>query len=151
MSWLYAVRDCEGFEHAALVDPSPAALKSAGEIVGIGPERQFTSLEEALAAVTADGLIDVTPAPFHQYTTTMALQAGLAVLSERPPCFVAVDAGSLPDAMIKHLRDLGHTVVVMPHAARTSRSNYRRTAKDVCQLALGLAESYSSSTSRTLQ
>lgn len=78
-------------------------------------------------------------------------QAGLAVLSERPPCFVAVDAGSLPDAMIKHLRDLGHTVVVMPHAARTSRSNYRRTAKDVCQLALGLAESYSSSTSRTLQ
>lgn len=78
-------------------------------------------------------------------------QAGLTVLSERPPCLVAVDAGALPDAMIKHLRDRGHTVIVMPTAGRPNRSNYRRTAKDVCQLAMGLADSCQAPSSRTLQ
>ena len=49
-SWIYAVRDCEGFEHVALVDPNPDALRMAGEIVGVPPERQFTQLEDAVAS-----------------------------------------------------------------------------------------------------
>lgn len=83
-SWLWAVRECDGFEHVALVDPNPAALRSAGEVVGVGPERQFTSLEEALSKVEADGLIDVTPAPCHESTSCAAMRAGLHVLAEKP-------------------------------------------------------------------
>lgn len=92
-SWLYAVRESEGFRHVALVDPSEAALASAGDIVGVPPERRFTRLEEALRAVEADGLIDCTPAPFHPVTTTAALEAGLHVLVEKPI------ADTLPAAM----------------------------------------------------
>ncbi len=77
--------------------------------------------------------------------------AGFLVLNDRPPCLVAVDAGSLPDDMIRHLRDRGHTVVVMPTVGRPSRSSFRRTAKDVCQLALGLADSFPETSARTLQ
>jgi hypothetical protein len=77
--------------------------------------------------------------------------AGFSVLNDRPPSLVAVDAGALPDDMIRHLRDRGHTVVVMPTVGRPSRSNYRRSAKDVCQLALGLADCMPEPAVRTLQ
>lgn len=106
VSWLYAVRECEGFEHAALVDPSPAALASAGEIVGVDPERQFTSLEEALETVKADGLIDVTPAPCHEITTISALQAGLPVLVEKPISDTLESAQAMVNAARRHDRVL---------------------------------------------
>jgi hypothetical protein len=77
--------------------------------------------------------------------------AGFSVLNDRPPCLVAVDAGALPEEMIVHLRDQGHTVVVMPTVGRPSRSSYRRTAKDVCQLAMGLADCMPGTAARTLQ
>ena len=84
MSWIYAVRECEGFEHVALVDPNPASLANAREVLGLPEDRCFSAIEAALAAVEADGLIDCTPAPFHKRTTIPALKAGLHVLSEKP-------------------------------------------------------------------
>jgi predicted dehydrogenase len=84
VSWLYAVPECEGFKHVALVDPDEEALASAGAIVGVPPERRFTRLRDALANVEADGLIDVTPVPYHRDTTIAALEAGLHVLVEKP-------------------------------------------------------------------
>ena len=83
-SWIYAVRDCDGFEHAALVDPNPDALRMAAEILRLPSERLFTNVEDAVGAVEADGLIDCTPVPCHEYTTTLALRAGLHVLAEKP-------------------------------------------------------------------
>jgi predicted dehydrogenase len=84
MSWLFAVRESNGFHHVAVVDPSEDALKAAGEILGLGPDRRYTQLADALAAVEADGLIDVTPAPYHKITTLAAIRAGLHVLVEKP-------------------------------------------------------------------
>ncbi len=84
LSWLYAARECDGFKHVALVDPSPAALANAGEITGVPSERWFNSVEEAVATVEADGLIDCTPAPCHESTTIAALEGGLHVLVEKP-------------------------------------------------------------------
>ncbi|HEV2473958.1 MAG TPA: Gfo/Idh/MocA family oxidoreductase [Chthonomonadales bacterium] len=84
VSWLYAVRDCDGFELVALVDPDEHALYTAGEIAGVPREARFSDLEEALASVKADGLIDVTPAPCHEETSVTALRAGLPVLVEKP-------------------------------------------------------------------
>ncbi len=83
-SWLYAVQECEGFQNVALVDPNQEALVAAGAVTGVPPERQFTRLEDALDAVDADGLVNVTPAPAHPKTTIAAMKAGLHVLVEKP-------------------------------------------------------------------
>src|SRR5262245_2867397 len=72
-SWLYAVRECGGFSHVALVDPNLEALRAAGEITGVPPTRQFARLEDALEKVEADGLLNVTPAPVHKATTIAAI------------------------------------------------------------------------------
>lgn len=79
-----------------------------------------------------------------------AQPTGYSVLSERPPCLIAVDNDTLSDDMIASLRSCGHSVVVMPSTGLPSQSKYRRTAKDVCQLAMGLASSCPS-TSQTIQ
>jgi predicted dehydrogenase len=106
LSWIYAVRECDGFEHAALVDPSREALDNAGEITGVPAERRFTSVEEAIAAVPADGLIDVTPAPCHASTTIAALEAGLHVLVEKPIADTLGAARAMVDAAARHGRTL---------------------------------------------
>jgi predicted dehydrogenase len=108
LSWLYAVRESEGFEHVALVDPSPEALANAGEIADVAPERQFASVEEAVAAVAADGLIDVTPAPCHELTTIAALEAGLHVLVEKP----IADTLAAAHAMVQAAERCGRTLMV---------------------------------------
>jgi len=106
LSWLYAVRESDGFEHVALVDPSPTALATAGEITGVGPERRFTSVEEAVATVGADGLIDVTPAPCHESTTITALEGGLHVLVEKPIADKMASAQAMVSAADRHSRIL---------------------------------------------
>jgi len=95
LSWIYAVRESEGFEFAALVDPSPSALKNAGEIAGVPEDRLFTTVDAALEAVPADGLIDITPAACHRATTTAALKAGLHVLVEKPIADTMEDAKAM--------------------------------------------------------
>ena len=77
--------------------------------------------------------------------------AGFAVLSRRPNCLIAIDAGTLPDDMILALRQQGHCVVVVPTTGLPRQSHYRRTARDVCQLAMGLAGSYPAPAHRHLQ
>ena len=84
MSWVYAVKDCDGFQHVAIVDPNPKVLREAMEVLQLPPERCFSNLPEALAKVSADGLIDVTPAPLHEFTSISAMEAGLHVLCEKP-------------------------------------------------------------------
>ncbi len=83
-TWIYTVRDTPGFQHVALVDPNPDALRNAGEIAQVPPERRFACIEDALASVEADGLIDCSPAPCHFETSSAALCAGLPVLVEKP-------------------------------------------------------------------
>src|SRR4051812_25943704 len=105
-SWLYAVRECDGFEHVALVDASAEALAAAGEIAGVPAERQFTCIEEAVASVPADGLIDVTPAPCHESTSIAALEAGLHVLVEKPISDTLGAARAMVTAAERHGRTL---------------------------------------------
>jgi hypothetical protein len=71
--------------------------------------------------------------------------AGFALLSDRPPCLIAVDADCISSDMIAALRLMGHAVVVMPTTGKSNRSKFRRSAKDVCQLAMGFAGSISRS------
>ena len=105
-SWLYAMRECDGFDHVALVDPSPAALANAREIVGVPEDHCFSTIEAALAATEADGLIDCTPAPFHKRTTIPALKAGLHVLSEKPLSDSLASAREIVEAAAEQDRTL---------------------------------------------
>ena len=77
-----------------------------------------------------------------------AQSMGFSVLSDRPPCLIAVDSDALSADIIAALQANGHSVVVMPAVGSASRqtaesgpAKYRRSAKDVCHLAMGLAES----------
>jgi hypothetical protein len=65
---------------------------------------------------------------------------GYSVLSSRPPCLIAADNDTLSSDMIDTLRERGHSVVIMPSSGLPSQSRYKRSAKDVCQLAMGLAD-----------
>lgn len=73
------------------------------------------------------------------------------VLANRPLCLIAVDAGALPCEFVDELRRLGHEVVIMPVPRSGGRASYRRTARDVCQLAVGLADVNCGSQGQMLQ
>jgi predicted dehydrogenase len=121
-SWIYAVRECDGFHHVALVDPNPEALRAAGEISGVPPERQFSNLEDALAQVEADGLIDCTPAPCHFETTTTALKAGLHVLTEKPMADTMTEARSI----VRTAAELRRTLMVTQQFRYQDQPRYLR-------------------------
>lgn len=83
-AWLRAVLDSSVVEYAGFVEVSD---KIAGEQVakyGLDGSRIYKSLGEALRAVQADGIINVTPPQFHKAVSIEALEAGIPVLSEKP-------------------------------------------------------------------
>jgi hypothetical protein len=59
--------------------------------------------------------------------------AGLAIVRERPPCMIAVEAGTLSKGFIEELEARGHKVVLMPLLAQAT---HRRQAKTCCEAAL---------------
>lgn len=83
-TWLKTVLQSAEVEYAALVEVNPAIARQQAEKYGLDPAMIFGSLPEALAAVSAEGVIDVTPPAFHHEISTLALAAGLPVLSEKP-------------------------------------------------------------------
>ena len=89
--WLSVVQKSPDFELAALVDVSPQALDHAESITGIGKDRQFASLEQALNSVKADVVLTVTPPAVHLEHTRLATAAGLHVVTEKP---MSVDIAS---------------------------------------------------------
>ncbi|MBI4559324.1 MAG: Gfo/Idh/MocA family oxidoreductase [Candidatus Hydrogenedentes bacterium] len=82
--WTDRVANSKSWKAVAYVDVSEAALKAAAERFGMPKSRCFTSLEEALDAVEADALLDVTPQQFRKATCCAAFDRGLDVLCEKP-------------------------------------------------------------------
>jgi myo-inositol 2-dehydrogenase/D-chiro-inositol 1-dehydrogenase len=71
-----------GAEVVAVVDPDVARVAAAAELAP-GAET-FASFEEALAATRLDAVIIATPGFLHEPVILPALEAGLAILSEKP-------------------------------------------------------------------
>jgi predicted dehydrogenase len=94
-TWLKAVLNSPEVEHAALVEVSEAMAQEQAERYGLDRSLIFRSLPEALAAVAADGVIDVTPPAFHRDVSTTALTAGRPVLSEKPLANTMADAAAI--------------------------------------------------------
>jgi len=81
--WAEIVRDYPDAVTVAYVDPVPAALDRARRI-GSDSAKYFTDLDEALASVEADAALIATPSALHAEHAIRALDAGLAVMIEKP-------------------------------------------------------------------
>lgn len=83
LHWLNAVNKHEGVEVVAGVEPSEANQVRAIER-GMETDRIFPSLDDALAHVKADFVLDVTPPKVHHRVAEKAFEHGLHVLGEKP-------------------------------------------------------------------
>ncbi len=103
--WLDFIGSRDEFEIVACVDTDEALLAKARAEIGCAT---FTSLEEALSKIEADGVIVASPSMLHGEQTKQALRAGFSVMVEKPL------AASLPEAVevVKTARDSGRTVMV---------------------------------------
>jgi predicted dehydrogenase len=78
---LPAVRSIEA---VAFVDADPAARKRLQERLGVSQANVFATLDAALAAVAADGVLVVLPTSAHKPVAEGGLKAGLPVIVEKP-------------------------------------------------------------------
>jgi len=83
-AWLRAVLESPNVEFAGFVEVSDAIAAAQVERYHLDGSRIYRTLPEALAAVDADAVINVTPPQFHKEVSLTALEAGLPVLSEKP-------------------------------------------------------------------
>jgi predicted dehydrogenase len=83
-AWLRTVLASPTVEYAGFVEINEAIAREQAERYNLDPALIFPSLAAALKAVSAAGVIDITPPQFHQAIATTALDAGLPVLSEKP-------------------------------------------------------------------
>ncbi len=82
-SWADVVRDAEGAELVAVVDPAPETLSLAEEL-RLPPGSHHASLAEALERTDCDCVLVVTPPGTHHWVVAEALEAGKHVLVEKP-------------------------------------------------------------------
>lgn len=83
-TWLNVVHASTEVEYAGFVEIDDMTAETQAQRYGLDRALIFHSLEEALANVSADGVIDVTPPQFHEQVSITALEHGIPVLSEKP-------------------------------------------------------------------
>jgi predicted dehydrogenase len=93
--WAQYVKDHPDVEHVGLVDPDRAALDKARQLLGDQQCGYFTDLEPALAETRADAALVVSPSRLHAEHATRALDAGLAVMVEKPLATTIGDAAAV--------------------------------------------------------
>lgn len=85
-------------ETLAWVDVFPGMLELLQADLPVDPDRCFTSLAEALAAVEVDAVLVTTALPGHASVAIEALAAGKHVLVEKPIAATLADAQAMVDA-----------------------------------------------------
>src|SRR5262249_10349486 len=83
-AWLKTVLASPEVEYAGFVEIDKTIAEQQVKEYELDSSLIFDSLEKALSAVKADGVLDVTPPRFHRDVSLMALEAGIPVLSEKP-------------------------------------------------------------------
>jgi predicted dehydrogenase len=106
--WAQYVKEHPDVEHVGLVDPDQAALDKARQMLGNQECRYFTDLEQALAQTRADAAVVVSPSRLHAEHAMRALDAGLAVMVEKPLATSITDAR----ALLRHAEKTGRPVMV---------------------------------------
>jgi predicted dehydrogenase len=95
--WINTVLASPDVEFAGLVEVDTATAQTRAAEFALDPALIFPSLEAALAAVKAEGVIDVTPPAAHKAVSFAALDAGIPVLSEKPLAGTREDARAIVD------------------------------------------------------
>ena len=85
-------------EYAGFVEVNAKIAAAQTAKYGLDGGKIFRTLDEALAAVEADGVINVTPPQFHREVSLTALEAGVPVLSEKPLADTRESAQDIVDA-----------------------------------------------------
>ncbi|MBE2184286.1 MAG: Gfo/Idh/MocA family oxidoreductase [Anaerolineae bacterium] len=83
-TWLQTVLASPEVEYAALVEINDATAQAQAARYNLDPAIIYHTLDQALANVSAGGVIDVTPPQFHRQVAETAMRAGIPVLSEKP-------------------------------------------------------------------
>ena len=85
-----------GARLAALVDPQPEALASAGRELGV--ERLYADYRQALEDRDVQAVVVVTPTKFHREIVVAAARAGKHVLCEKPMAMNVAECEEMNDA-----------------------------------------------------
>jgi predicted dehydrogenase len=96
-AWINAVNRSVDVEFVGFVEVNPDIAQAQCEQYGFNPDSVYTSLQDALDAVTADGVINVTPPQFHKPISFIAMDAGIPVLCEKPLAGTLADARAIVD------------------------------------------------------
>ncbi|RKY03553.1 hypothetical protein DRP77_05860 [Candidatus Poribacteria bacterium] len=83
-SWIDVCRRNPEVEIVGYVDPVEEKRRAVAERLGVSGDRFFASLDDALKAVEADFVLDVTPPAVHEEIAVKSFEAGLHVLEEKP-------------------------------------------------------------------
>ncbi len=83
-TWLKTVLASKEVAFAGFVEVNPDIAAQQARQHGLDALPVFDSLDKALAVLRPDGIINVTPPPFHSAVSIQALGAGIPVLSEKP-------------------------------------------------------------------
>jgi predicted dehydrogenase len=82
--WLGFIADHQDFTSGACVDGDQRALEAARALPGLENCKFFTSFEQAIQEVKADAVLIASPSFLHGPQALQALDAGLAVMVEKP-------------------------------------------------------------------
>ena len=91
-TWLKTVLASKEVEFAGFVEINPTIATQQVQQYGLDASVVFASLDQAIATVRANAIIDVTPPHFHKEVSLTALDARLPVLSEKPLSNTLADA-----------------------------------------------------------
>ncbi len=84
-SWFFdTASQSPDFDVVALADPNAEALAKAGDAIELPADRRFSELADAVAKVKADAVLSVTPPAVHPEHASLAFDAGLHLLVEKP-------------------------------------------------------------------
>jgi predicted dehydrogenase/predicted AlkP superfamily phosphohydrolase/phosphomutase len=106
--WLQYVAQHPGFTSVACVDIDERALESARRAPGQKHGNFFSSLEDALSHTRADAVLVTSPSFLHAQQSLQALEAGLAVMVEKPFGCNLKEA----TAVVERARAVGQPVLV---------------------------------------
>ncbi len=100
----------EGFELAAVVDPSEERLREAGEVFGV--KNFFTDMSQMLESVNPDLVVIASPTIFHAAQAVEALRHGSHVFCDKPLALNGWEAADMYCAAQKYRRKL---MTYQPH------------------------------------